>query len=634
MQPSHVSTARGVALVSMPWQALDAPSLQVGLLAAVLERAGIACTSHSFHLELQAFATRRAARVTAPFGTADYREVADRWAELAVGDWVFTVPSVRAPSSAKDRAYAELVTARGMSSELLSKLRALRESMPEFLAQCADEVLAAQPAVVGFTLTFTQTLASVALAHELVRRDPSIEIVFGGAACAGPMGRGLLRAFPWVDVAVQGEGEGKVVELFDALRRGKPAPSAEGVITREAGSELATSEARVALDELPTPQFDEYFARLERSGLAAAILPRLPFESSRGCWWGERAHCTFCGLNALDMRYRSKSATRALEELCELSRRHRVLDFVAVDNILDQRYYETLLPALRDSGLDLRIFYELKSNLTREQVRLLRDAGVRKIQPGLESLSTPILKLMRKGVTALQNIRVLRWCREDGIDVAWNLIFGFPGEPVAEYARMADLSRSLVHLAAPHTGPLVLDRFSPYHDRPAEFGITVLGPRNYYPLLYDADGQTLSELAYSFEHETGGPDPRGYTEELRSVLAQWRRDEPRNRHALYFRRGPGFTSIYDARTTVQAAHYVLEPFESAVFAAIDDVASVDGVRAHVARELGRAPSEADVRRALGEFVEARLAVEEHGRFLSLVPPLEARSTIRATGAES
>ena len=36
---------------------------------------------------------------------------------------------------------------------------------------------------------------------------------------------------------------------------------------------------------------------------------------------------------------------------------------------------------------------------------------------------------MRKGVTALQNLRLLKWCAEIGITPAWNLLYGFPGEP-------------------------------------------------------------------------------------------------------------------------------------------------------------------------------------------------------------
>ena len=114
---------------------------------------------------------------------------------------------------------------------------------------------------------------------------------------------------------------------------------------------------------------------------------------------------------------------------------------MAVDNILDMRYFRDVLPQLRERQLGLTLFYETKANLTKEQVKLLRDAGVLAIQPGVESLSTHVLQLMRKGVTALQNIQLLKWCRQYGVTVAWNLLYGFPGETAADYAAIGQIDR-------------------------------------------------------------------------------------------------------------------------------------------------------------------------------------------------
>src|SRR5207248_1132921 len=124
----------------------------------------------------------------------------------------------------------------------------------------------------------------------------------------------------------------------------------------------------------------------------------------------------------------SKSPERVAEELAELSRRYESFDFFAVDNILDPAYLDGLFAGLAKEGAGYRFFYELKANLTREQLRTLRDGGVREIQPGIESLSTPVLKHMRKGITAIQNVNTLRWARYYGIQVNWAILWGFPGE--------------------------------------------------------------------------------------------------------------------------------------------------------------------------------------------------------------
>ena len=151
-------------------------------------------------------------------------------------------------------------------------------------------------------------------------------------------------------------------------------------------------------------------------------------ETSRGCWWGAKHHCTFCGLNGDTMAFRSKSPARAFDEIDGLTRRHGIDKVGCVDNILDMDYVATLFPQLAASGLQLELFYEVKSNLRYDQLLTLRHGGMRQIQPGIESFSDQVLQLMDKGVTGLQNIQLLRWSEELGIDCAWNLLAGFPGE--------------------------------------------------------------------------------------------------------------------------------------------------------------------------------------------------------------
>src|SRR5207247_2316701 len=98
-------------------------------------------------------------------------------------------------------------------------------------------------------------------------------------------------------------------------------------------------------------------------------------------------HCTFCGLNGGTMAFRSKTPRRALNELEHLVDRWRLTNVEAVDNILDMKYFNDMLPALARASRSLQIFYEVKSNLSRAHVRILSEAGVNRIQPGIESLS-------------------------------------------------------------------------------------------------------------------------------------------------------------------------------------------------------------------------------------------------------
>src|SRR5205807_8166536 len=133
------------------------------------------------------------------------------------------------------------------------------------------------------------------------------------------------------------------------------------------------------------------------STVSSSVVPSLLFETSRGCWWGAKSHCTFCGLNGGAMAFRSKSSGRVMEELNYLVDKWHIDQVEAVDNILDMKYSNNVLPALALSPRPVHLFYEVKANLTRKQVQMLQRAGVRRIQPGIESLSDHVLQLMRKG---------------------------------------------------------------------------------------------------------------------------------------------------------------------------------------------------------------------------------------------
>jgi ribosomal peptide maturation radical SAM protein 1 len=173
-----------------------------------------------------------------------------------------------------------------------------------------------------------------------------------------------------------------------------------------------------------------------------------------------------------------------------------------VDNILDLKYFKTLLPELAERKLPVQLFYETKSNLKKEQVRLLRDAGVSTIQPGIESFSDRVLKQMKKGVTGLQNIQLLKWCKEMGIHPIWNFLIGFPQESPDDYFEMADLATQVCHLPRPSGVSVIrLDRFSPNFNDATQLGFTKLRPVPFYEFLYDLPEAARHNLAYYFAYD-------------------------------------------------------------------------------------------------------------------------------------
>jgi ribosomal peptide maturation radical SAM protein 1 len=246
-------------------------------------------------------------------------------------------------------------------------------------------------------------------------------------------------------------------------------------------------------------------------------------ETSRGCWWGEKHHCTFCGLNGLSMAFRAKAPERALAELDYLRDRHGVNDIQMVDNILDMRYLKTFLPMLAERVVKPALFYETKANLTREQLLVMRAAGIRAIQAGVESLDTRVLKLMDKGTTGMRSVELLKLCREVGIWPHWNILYGFPGEPTDAYEQMAGNVERLHHLDPPNVcTQFRLDRFSPLFARGEEAGLSNVRPSRAYELLYELSPDRIRGLAYYFDFDfRDGRQPHHYTARLRDAVSRW-----------------------------------------------------------------------------------------------------------------
>ena len=146
-------------------------------------------------------------------------------------------------------------------------------------------------------------------------------------------------------------------------------------------------------------------------------------------------------------------------------------------------------------------------------------------QLGIESLSTPTLKLMGKGVTAIENLQTLRWFSEAGVAAQWNLLYGFPGEDPAEYSQMAALLPSLCHLAPPQmAGRVRVDRFSPYFDHPEQYGIVHLRPHRAFYFVYPLSRDVLGRLAYYFEYDyADGRHPLEYVQAVIEAVAVWQR---------------------------------------------------------------------------------------------------------------
>jgi ribosomal peptide maturation radical SAM protein 1 len=601
----------------MPLMDAYRPSIQLGLLKSVAAAHGF--PARTLHANLS-FAKK--------IGVDYYQLLAEHRGPM-VGDWLFSLDAFKdeAPDQGSRLVedLADDLGYLGVSPEKLQeKLTRIRHiDVPEYLDALVDTFEWHEAAIVGFSCTFQQNTASFALARRLKERYPHIFTVFGGANFDGDMGLEFVRTLDFIDAAVIGEGDDAFPQLLNALATGADLSSIPGVACRRDGQVKVTPPVpgTVRLDDLPIPDYDEYFTLAEDVGILPHVGHRkvwLPIETSRGCWWGAKHHCTFCGLNATTMRFRSKSPERVLDEFAQQARRYRSFYFEAVDNVLDMAYLKDLFPVLAAAETGYEIFYEVKANLSREQLRLMAKAGVTSIQPGIESLSSHVLGLMRKGVRAVQNVNLLRWSQYYGIRVSWNLLWGFPGETEQDYAEQAAVIPQLFHLPPPHVaGRIWLERFSPLFTGQDTTQLSDRTPERSYRYIYP-DGIDLDQIAYFFDYQAESCVPEEtYTEVRRAVTGwsdSWLAELP---PTLKYWAAPHFVQICDSRRQGLDGTYTFQDTLADLY-----LACVDKPRtaAAVQRELGLRLSPESVWEIFEEFRQRGLMFLDGQFALALALP--------------
>lgn len=397
----------------------------------------------------------------------------------------------------------------------LSELRCLEAQAVDWVGRVAMAVSERAYKVVGCTTMFEQTAASVALLNRIKHLREETVTILGGANCEGEMAQGIASLGASIDYIFSGESEVTFPKFIrDVLAGSRPK------------DRLIYGEPCWRMDAIPTPVFNEFYEQRERylpNSKIAAEETQILYETSRGCWWGQKHHCTFCGLNGEGMAFRQKSPDHALLELRALLAAHPSRNIQMTDNIMPYDYFKTLLPRLGSELPGLNIFYEQKANLSLQNVLALKKAGITSIQPGIEALSSRLLRQMKKGVQARQNLMLLRNARASGLQLYWNLLWGFPNDEVEAYEETLAIVPLLYHLQPP-TGftHLSIERFSPYFFQPEEFRVSNVRPQIAYHdfLPRSADVQ---RIAYHFlgDYQCGAHDHIDVIHKLWLEVKRW-----------------------------------------------------------------------------------------------------------------
>ena len=624
-----------ISLVNMPFSALQLPSIALTQLKGMLdERFGDQVSTEILYLN-QDFAHY--------IGIKLYQNTAESMEShhSGMGDWFFRQAAFpELPDNSKEY-FQRYYPHHGEQSEAYKRtITEKRLSLNNFLNRLVTRHKLDQADVVGFTSMFAQNVGSCALARKIKERNPNVITAMGGANCESPMGQVIVKHVEQMDYVFSGPALISFPEFIQHCldKEFEKCHEIRGVFSKKNTSLPNTNDVvqigkttlqtvigdELNIDEDVPMNYAPFLATMKKNFPRSEIKPILLFETSRGCWWGERAHCTFCGLNGLTMKYRAMRADKALAQFDRLFKHADVCSrFEAVDNILPKHYLSEVLPSLNTPS-NATLFYEVKADLSEEDVKTLAHARVNIIQPGIEALNTSTLKLMKKGTSAFTNVKLLKNCALYGVFPAWNLLIGFPREEAPVYEKYIKDIPLLTHLPPP-TGsfPVRFDRFSPYYTQAKDYELD-LHPFDFYQFIYPFNGSSLANLAYYFvDRNFGAAYMTAMLEwvgKIREKITIWQTRYYGQGLApkLYFKETETGTVIYDSRSG-QAVEYAISDVQRELLEILNKPKIVRDLTA-----IGVDNAEFDAEEEMAFFIEKQLVFQEGERYLNLVLPRDTQ----------
>jgi anaerobic magnesium-protoporphyrin IX monomethyl ester cyclase len=301
------------------------------------------------------------------------------------------------------------------------------------LDEVKDSLLKFQPYVLGFT-AMTHRITHVAwVANELKKLFPESLFIIGGSHSTMIPAR-TLQEFPIFDVAIIGEGELTLLDLVKSIQTYDLGQQNEYMkmvsiqrlslikgIAWQFKDEIKVNAPRepiLNLDSLPFPDYSHIKRRIEI----------YPIFSSRGC----PLQCIFC-CRIHGNRLRVRSAKNVIKEIKYAIDKFnpKLFDFADDTFTLPKRRAMEICTLMISEGLNKRIKWTALSRVTGVDQALfdkMKEAGCIKVDFGVESGNSDVLKRIKKEITVTDAEKAIRMAKKAGLKTGSYFILGHPYE--------------------------------------------------------------------------------------------------------------------------------------------------------------------------------------------------------------
>lgn len=256
--------------------------------------------------------------------------------------------------------------------------------------------------------------------------------------CGGPYASAsyeTVAAYPFVDLAVIGEGEVTLTEILNRLVEGAALTGIRGTAHQLPDGSVKVEPARAPimdLDSLPLPAFDladiEFYSTHQSMAAPMGIRPYMALFSSRACPY----QCTYCH-DIFGKTFRALSAERMVEVIEHLIDNYGIRDFEFYDDIwnLDRDRVKRFCELVIAKGLDINYHFPngvRTDRFTEELLELMAASGCKYFAVAVESPDKEIQKKIKKFNKMDIIRRNIAIADRLGIFTMGYFMIGFPGE--------------------------------------------------------------------------------------------------------------------------------------------------------------------------------------------------------------
>lgn len=581
-------------LISMPFNSVKVIGVQLPILETYAAQQGIAVESRYLYL-----------KYADTLGVYFYDKLAFKpyYSEIFFSALLF-------PEHFYDR-FSEIkhTFADFLTDEEIQKIPVILKKVSD---QIIQEIQWTNYKLVGFTINYGQLIPSLYMARQIKKSNPEVKIVFGGSRVTGALGVNILTHSE-VDFAISNDGEEALCLLYKNLDQPDYFNCLPGLIYRQGEMvQFNPSGKQMNLNTLPTCNYDSYFNELHNSSSElqnyTLLNAYLPIEFSRGCWWKK---CSFCNLNLQHQKYRQKPTEKTVKELIELSNKYLWNKFIFTDNCVPRNALKDFLNKLIESERDFEIFMELRAGVfERKDFPILRKAGVKMIQVGVESFSNSLLEKMKKGTTAIENIAILKYCQENNIYVDYNLITSFPTESEADIEETKEAIGYLRNLQPPFSTNFKLGYQSEVYNHLEAYNIATIEVAQLDRLIYPEELQKkIKGFYYDYTLKEGKGLP-GWDE----VIDSWRVSfqKTRSKHPLKYWDCGRFINIQNQIDNNDFLYKLSEKYQCEIFRSCGEIREYDEIL-----QLELDVSIEEINEFLEYMVEEKLFYKEGNKYLAL-----------------